>query len=112
MLHAGITPAQYCSFLDYNVNGELGKFGLFNGGSDNNATGLLNEKWESLAVVPVNPLSNDGEYFLISMSDNDFITQDGYLNGGKFTYSDNSGCNVPNQGLVFQVQLPKGQQPY
>jgi hypothetical protein len=82
VLKDGITPAEYCSFLDFNVNSELAKFRLHNGGAQDQY--LLNEKWESLALVPVNP-SKDGhhhergeqEYFLFSLSDNDFITQDG-----------------------------------
>lgn len=72
-LEQGITPETYCSpFVDFNVNAALARFGLHNGGAQD--SGLLNEKWESLAVVPA-----DGrdEYFIISLSDNDFITQDG-----------------------------------
>lgn len=74
-LHAGIQPAGYCSFLDFNVNSQLNRFGVHNGGSDN--SGLLNEKWESIATVPVNGDGEDGEYFVFSLSDNDFITQNG-----------------------------------
>lgn len=75
VLNAGIKAAEYCTFLDYNVNSELGKFGLHNGGAQDQ--NLLNEKWESLAMVPVNGNGGDGEWFLFSLSDNDFITQDG-----------------------------------
>lgn len=78
-LKEGITPAEYCSFLDYNVNSELAKFKLHNGGPKDST--LLNEKWESLAVVPADPDDKDKkgekEYFLVSFSDNDFMTQDG-----------------------------------
>jgi hypothetical protein len=76
VIDSDITPAQYCSFLDFNVESELAKFGLHNGGAQDRF--LLNEKWESLAVVPANPHKDGGdEYILFSMSDNDFITQDG-----------------------------------
>lgn len=69
--------------------------------------GLLNEKWESLALVPVDGRDGkDGEFFLISLSDNDFITQNGSLNEGKFKYSDASGNNLLNQALVFNVKIP------
>ncbi|RMZ89688.1 hypothetical protein DV736_g3074, partial [Chaetothyriales sp. CBS 134916] len=129
-LHSEITPATYSSWLDFNVNSELGKFGLHNGGDED--SGLLNEKWESLALVPVVPDTGDSgdggrhgwgdwsqsdkrsssdEYFLFSLSDNDFITQDGYANFGKFQYADGSGYNVSNQVLVFQVRLPSGSSP-
>ncbi|KAJ5161104.1 secreted protein [Penicillium capsulatum] len=81
VLKEGITPAEYCSFVDYNVNSELAKFKLHNGGPKDKT--LLNEKWESLAVVPANPDDKGGEgekeYFLVSFSDNDYITQDGEL---------------------------------
>lgn len=121
-LKDGITTAEYCSFLDFNVNSELAKFGLHNGGEQD--AGLLNEKWESFALAPVNPEGKSswsdwkgkdddgaGEYFLFSLSDNDFITQDGYMDGGKLPYADESGFNLDNQVLVFQVSLPKGSKP-
>lgn len=75
VLNAGISPAEYCPFLDYNVNSELGKFGLHNGGAQDQY--LLNEMWESLALAPQIPNSKGKDYFLFSFSDNDFITQDG-----------------------------------
>ena len=76
VLNAGITTAQYCPFLDFNVNAQLERFGVHNGGAQD--SGLLNEKWESLAMVPVDGKSGkDGEWFVFSLSDNDFITQDG-----------------------------------
>jgi hypothetical protein len=57
----------------------LNRFGVHNGG-EQDAT-LLNEKWESLALLPVDgkfETKGDGhEYYLISFSDNHFITQDG-----------------------------------
>ena len=75
-LDKGVTPAAYCSFLDYSVNSQLNRFGLHNGGAQD--AGLLNEKWESLALAPVDGEDGtDGEFFLFSLSDNDFITQNG-----------------------------------
>jgi len=81
VLESGVTPAQYCPWLDFNVNSELNRFGYANGtvlhnGGEQDA-GLLNEKWESIGLVPVNGNGGDGEYYLFSLSDNDFITQDG-----------------------------------
>jgi hypothetical protein len=81
VLNADVVPATYCSWLDFNVNSQLNRFGAHNGGAQD--AGLLNEKWESLALAPVNPggkkRGGDDEYFLISFSDNDFITQNGML---------------------------------
>jgi len=126
-LHDGIQPAEYCSFLDFNVNSQLERFAVHNGGTSD--AGLLNEKWESLAMLPVNDKGDDGEFFLLSLSDNDFITQDGetsrvgyredarltsragYMNGGHFHYADGSGYSLDNQALVFKVRLPKHARP-
>jgi hypothetical protein len=77
VLDNGIKAAEYCSFLDFNVNSELGKFGARNGGTQDPLF-LLNEKWESLALVPQDPKDKKcKDYFLFSFSDNDFITQNG-----------------------------------
>ncbi|RDW86748.1 esterase-like/phytase family protein [Aspergillus mulundensis] len=127
-LDSDITPAEYCPFLDFNVDSELAKFGLHNGGEQD--SGLLNEKWESLVLVPVEPeeRSKEGraEYFLFTFSDNDFITQDGEhpstpqqgflglldvltpkpvgaMNFGRLPYADESGFNLNSQALVFRV---------
>lgn len=111
VLKAGVMPARYCEWLDYNVDAELGRFGLHNGGEDD--AGLLNEKWESLAVVPVleEGGAREGEWFVVSLSDDDFITQEGYLDGGEFGYADGSGASLDNQALVFRVGLPGGLGP-
>ncbi|KAL8926863.1 MAG: hypothetical protein Q9208_002672 [Pyrenodesmia sp. 3 TL-2023] len=110
VLEPGIKAAEYCPFLDFNVNSELARFGLHNGGKQD--PGLLNEKWESIAVVPVDgKKGKDGEWFVFSISDNDFITQDGYLNGGAYRYKDESGFDLDNQALVFRVKLPRSANP-
>ncbi|KAI3321154.1 esterase-like activity of phytase-domain-containing protein [Xylariaceae sp. AK1471] len=98
-----ITPATYCSFLDFNVNAQLNRFNVHNG--EKTDPGLLNEKWESLGMVPTSPKAPSGEYFVFSLSDNDFITQDGYMNGGNLPYTDESGFNLDNQALVFKITI-------
>ena len=112
-LLAGIVPAQYFSFLDINDNSELAKFKLHNGG--NQDPGLLNEKWESLATVPVNDVDlgsgedGDGgnEVFLFCFSDNDFVTSQGRMNFGDFHFADSSGFEIDSQVLVFRLTLPQ-----
>ncbi|KAI1360953.1 esterase-like activity of phytase-domain-containing protein [Xylaria arbuscula] len=99
----GITSATYCSFLDFNVNAQLNRFNVHNGG--NTDPGLLNEKWESLGMVPANPKDPNGEYFVFSLSDNDFITQDGYMNGGALPYADESGYSLDSQALIFKITI-------
>ena len=61
-LATGVKPAAYCSFLDFNVNAQLERFGVHNGGAAD--AGLLNEKWESLALFPVIG-GEPNEYFLM-----------------------------------------------
>ena len=76
VVNSDVVAATVCPFLDFNINSELNRFGLHNGGDQD--AGLLNEKWESIALVPVD--GEDGandEYLLFSASDNDFITQNG-----------------------------------
>jgi hypothetical protein len=105
VLKSGITPATYCSFIDFNVNSQLNRFGVHNGGAQD--ARLLNEKWESIGIVHVDGLvGDDDEWFVFSLSDNDFITQDGSLDGGAFKYADTSGLNLDNQALVFKIHLP------
>lgn len=106
---SNVTAAEYCSWLDFNVNSQLERFGVRNGGEQ--SEGLLNEKWESLAVVPVLKENSEGEFFVLSFSDNDFITQDGYLKNGEFRYQDGSGYSLENQALLFRVQLPVEEGP-
>lgn len=53
----------------------------------------------------------DDEYYLFTLSDDDFITQNGYINFGKVQYQDASTYNLDNQVLVFKVTLPKGSKP-
>ncbi|KAL2161873.1 hypothetical protein VTH06DRAFT_7657 [Thermothelomyces fergusii] len=125
----GITPATLCPFIDYNLNSELNKFRTAEGDVVHNGEpvnlGLLNEKWEALALVPVIPdatgqgkgrnrkQGGQDEYFLFTLSDNDFITNDGYAGFGKIHYVDDS-ATVPflnSQALVFRVSLPRGSKP-
>jgi len=63
-LVSSVTPAKYYSFIDFNLNTQLSKFGLINGGPLN-GKGLLNEKWESIALLPTFRKAN--EYFLFSV---------------------------------------------
>ena len=109
VLKPGIDAAKYCSWLDFNLNSQLNKFGAHNGGAQD--AGLLNEKWESIAIAPVNGKGDDGEFYIFSFSDNDFVTQHGFMKGGKLPYADSSGFNLDNQMLVFKVTLPKGTRP-
>ncbi|KAK6516053.1 hypothetical protein TWF506_005966 [Arthrobotrys conoides] len=111
VLKSGITPAEYCPFIDINLNSELAKFGLHNGGARD--YGLLNEKWEGLALVPADgDVGDDDEWYLFVSSDNDFITQGGFANGGALAFSDVNGWDLNNQVLVFKIKLPDHSRPF
>jgi hypothetical protein len=71
----------------------------------------LNEKWESLAIAEADESGSDKSYYLFSLSDNDFITQNGFIDFGQLPYKDASGFNALNQALVFKITLPKGAKP-
>ena len=103
VLSSSVKAAEYCPFINFNIQSELDKFSLINGGSDIDAEGLLNEKWEALSLVPIWGKKN--QYYLFTLNDNDFITQNGYYNFGKDTYKDASGFSLDNQALVFKVTL-------
>jgi hypothetical protein len=68
------------------------------------------EKWESISVLPVlddnynKPVK--GEYFVLSINDNDFVTQNGAMGGGILPYKEADGKEVPNQALLFKVKMP------
>jgi hypothetical protein len=78
-----ITPALYQKFLDINDNTQLNRFNLHNG--DPSDANDLYEKWESLAVVPVFDRAAPHHYFLFVGSDNDFITQNGFMVGQPYS---------------------------
>ena len=48
---------------------------------------------------------------MLSMSDNDFVTQNGFVNGGMIPYRDASGVNLQSQAVVFRVAVPEGVLP-
>ena len=86
-----VLEAEYCPWLNINNNEQLARFGLHNDGPQDYF--LLNEKWESMALVPVHkddyigrtPFSStsdgtDRQFYLITFSDNQYITQDGKSN--------------------------------
>ena len=51
VLNSTITPALYCSFLDFNVNAQLNRFGLHNGGAQDSF--LLVSFYSFLLLLPL-----------------------------------------------------------
>jgi hypothetical protein len=103
VLDKAIVPARLSDVLDMNNNAQLARFGLHNGAP--NDSNDLYEKWESMALAPVGDPESPDDYFLLTGSDNDFITQDGMMAGKR--YADASGKNVDTLVLAWRVTIPK-----
>lgn len=111
VLVPGITPVTYQSFVSLIDSAQLDKFGLHNGGTfDQN---LIASKLESLAVAAL-PASDDVLLFVVS--DNDFITANGFsasqaANGSYVVqpYADpyaQANGNQATQVFIYQLTLP------
>jgi hypothetical protein len=106
-LKNSITPAKYCSFLDFNINNQLNRFGFTNGPPTSSLSSMP-EKWDGLAMVPVDgKKGDDDQWFLFSMSKSDMITQNGFIEFGTTQYKDPSSYNVGSTMLVFKIKLPQ-----
>ncbi|KAK4236685.1 hypothetical protein C8A03DRAFT_35413 [Achaetomium macrosporum] len=88
-LVAARAPATLCPFLDYSINSALNKFAAENGDAVHNGApvdfGLLHEKWEALALLPVSGGQGKKdckeEYYLFKFPDNGFITNNDQRGG-------------------------------
>ncbi|KIM37285.1 hypothetical protein M413DRAFT_448582 [Hebeloma cylindrosporum] len=100
VLDSSIKAATYVPFVNYLDPVQLARFGIHNG-KPNDQT-LIDSKWESLALAPVNDPAFPDDYFLFTVSDNDFISTQGIADGVPF----NGGLDVDNQFLVFRLTLP------
>ncbi|KAL0071104.1 hypothetical protein AAF712_001662 [Marasmius tenuissimus] len=100
VLDSSIVPATYVSFVDYIDDKQLARFGLHNGGDFDEK--LIDGKWESLAIAPVEDPESPDDYFLFTAADNDFISTHGVSLGVPF----DAGDDVDTQVFVFLVTLP------
>lgn len=102
VLDPSVTPAKLTPFIDINDAGELGRFGLHNGGAkDHNE---LSEKWEAMSVASILDPKLPDDYFLFVGNDNDFLAQDGFQVGAPYKADD--GADVDTMLLVYRVTLP------
>ncbi|KAJ5553654.1 hypothetical protein N7494_003032 [Penicillium frequentans] len=90
VLDPDILTATYCPFLDFNLDSELRKFGLHNGGSQDKS--LLNERKKVRFDISTTLTSCN----LISATT-------GHQNFGRFRFSDGSGDNIDTQVLAFRM---------
>ncbi len=100
-LPAGLTPVVRRDFVDLLDSGQLAKFGLNAKGVPD--TNTVSEKWEGLALIPLNEAANPNDYLLLVGNDNDFKASITYHNGQKV------GTNaivVDLMLLAYRVTLP------
>lgn len=116
-LVADIKDIQTQDFVSFVDKDQLAKFGLHTGGAIDQT--LIASKLESLALVPADKSNDDQDYFLITVSDNDFITtqgkQAGQINGtGQYvlqSYQDPYAVQYGSQDtqvFVYRVTIKKG----
>lgn len=113
----GVKDVKPSDFVDFVDEDQLAKFGLHTGGAFDR--GLIASKLESLALTSTKDAKNPDEYFLFTVSDNDFITtegkQAGQLNGtGDYvvqSYSDpyaQEHGSQDTQVFVYRIAITKG----
>ncbi|KDR72255.1 hypothetical protein GALMADRAFT_229077 [Galerina marginata CBS 339.88] len=100
VLDSSITPADYVSFVNFLDPVQLARLGLHNGKPDDPT--LVDGKWESLALAPVDDPAFPDDYFLFTAADNDFQSTQGVADGIPF----DAGIDEDNQFMVFRVTLP------
>jgi len=99
-LNKSINPAVYVPFLSLINDTQLARFGVHNGKPADQT--LIDAKWESLALAPVDDLKFPNDYFLFTAADNDFLSTQGIFDGQPF----NAGLDNDNQFMVYRVTLP------
>ncbi|KAF4569963.1 hypothetical protein EYR40_008946 [Pleurotus pulmonarius] len=99
-LDKSVTPATLTEFVDFIDKDQLARFGLHT--DEPNDETLIDAKWESFTLAPVNDPAFPNDYFLFIASDNDYISTHGISLGQPF----NAGLDVDNQWIVVRVTLP------
>ena len=108
VLAAGIVPAAQVELVNLLNLTQLNRFGL-NANTRPSNTTSLSEKYEAMGLAPVLEEGKPQDFFLFIGNDNDFITNNGFVNGQAFNAS-LSGAggtgNNDNQVLVYRLTLP------
>jgi len=99
-LNKNINPALYVPFLSLINDTQLARFGVHNGKPADQT--LIDAKWESLALAPVDDPKFPNDYFLFTAADNDFLSTQGIFDGEPF----NAGLDNDNQFMVYRISLP------
>ena len=107
-LASGIKTAKYTQLIDYLE--DLPRFGMHAADEPVDQT-LIAAKIESLVLLPTLPDGKNDkkfdkdEFFILSVSDNDFQTKNGFMQA-LGPYSAEYPVDVPTQIFVFKVKLP------
>ena len=116
VLNASVTPIAWTEAL--NLLGKLDlstaeveKFGLnLNAGPGDINT--ISEKWEALALVPVNDAANPNDYFLFVGNDNDFISSTGaYMDPAGAIQPYDAGLENDTMVLAYRVRMSNATPP-
>ena len=100
-LPAGVAAMQRFDLIDMLDPIQLARFGLNN--STNQDANTISEKWESLALMPLNDPTATNDFLLLVMNDNDFKASTVYHNGVVV------GSNAPpvdNMMFAYRLSLP------
>jgi hypothetical protein len=107
-VNEAVVPATVANFIDLIDPAELAKFNLNVNSHALSDANTLSEKWEGLAIVPLNDPSFPDDYLVLTANDNDFKAGTVYHNG---RVVGTNAVTVDNMVLAYRVTLPGYQAP-
>ncbi len=94
VLDTAITPLTWVEAVNLLNTNQLAKFNVqWDSGTGQVSKLTMGEKWEGMALVSANDLSNPNDYFLFVGNDNDFLTSAGKMVGPDGTIVTYNGFN-------------------
>ena len=94
VLDTAITPLSWVETVNLLNTNQLAKFNVqWDSGTGQVSKLTMGEKWEGMALVSANDLSNPNDYFLFVGNDNDFLTSAGKMLGPDGTIVSYNGFN-------------------
>lgn len=111
VLAADLTPAKQAELVNLLNPVQLGRFGM-NLSTAPSDQFSLSEKWEAMALAPVQDPAAPNDVFLLVGNDNDFATASGQVNGQAFDagLTNDKGAGAGDNDsviLVYRLTLPK-----
>lgn len=110
VLAADLTPAKQAELVNLLNPVQLGRFGM-NLSTAPSDQFSLSEKWEAMALAPVQDPAAPNDVFLLVGNDNDFATASGQVNGQPFDagLTNDKGAGAGDNDsviLVYRLTLP------